>query len=125
MAGGLQHLDGAVNIDGHVVRRPLDGRNDVADTREVEGVAGAAERAIVRGQRADVALVQVDVGIARVMGQVGRATTHEVVDDVHAEPLVGEQIDHMAADEAGAAGHDHDRPRRHAARVALRVATLK
>jgi len=43
-----------VDVDGHVVRRPLDGRNDVADAGKVEGVAGAAERAIVRGQRTDV-----------------------------------------------------------------------
>ena len=125
MARGLQHLYGAVDVDGHVVRRPLGGRNGVADAGEVEDVAGGAEHAIVRGQRADVALVQVHVGIPRMMGQVGGAAAHEVVDDVHAEPLVCEQIDHMASDEAGATGHDRDSPRRHAARLALRVATLK
>ena len=42
------------------------------------------------------------------MRQIGLAAAHEVVDHADAEPALEQAVDHVAADEAGAAGDDGD-----------------
>jgi hypothetical protein len=44
------------------------------------------------------------------MFQVLQAAAHEVVDHPDGEPAVQQEIDQMAADEAGAAGDDSNPP---------------
>ena len=51
-------------------------------------------------------------------------TTGQIVDNAHFESAREQQIDHVAADEAGATGHDGDRFR-HAALSAFILRTLK
>ena len=53
--------------------------------------------------------------VAGVVGEVGLAAADEIVDDADAIAALEQQIDHVAADEAGAAGDDGDRLRAHAA----------
>ena len=52
------------------------------------------------------------------------APANQAVDHPHAIALFDQQIDHVTADEPRPAGHDGNRPSRHAAPIARIVRTL-
>ena len=58
--------------------------------------------------------------IAAVMGEIGLAAADQVVDHPHAIAALQQQIDHVAADEAGAAGDDCDTLAHYATRQLIR-----
>ena len=65
------------------------------------------------------------IGVRRVLCQIALATADKVVDDAHTAAMVDQAIDHVAADEAGAAGDDGNRARRaHVAPIRFIVRTL-
>jgi hypothetical protein len=97
-----------LDIGRHVLGRPFDRGNDVADAREVENVAGVREQAMAGFQRPYIDLFERQVRIGRVVGDVGFPPAHQAVDHAHGEAALQQQIDHMAADEAGAPGDDGD-----------------
>ena len=59
------------------------------------------------------------------VGDIGLAAADQVVDDAHAVAALDQEVDHVAADEAGAAGDDRDFARRaHLAPIFFMVRTL-
>ena len=58
--------------------------------------------------------MKLDAGIAGMPGQVGAASHRQIVDDEHVIATRGERVDDVAADETGAAGHQHAPRDRHA-----------
>ncbi len=122
VARRLEHPGGALDVHFHVLQRPLDRRHDVADAGEVEHVARAREGVVVGRQGPDVTEVADQVRAVAVMGQVEFAAAAQVVDRPHAVAALEQQVDHVAADESGAAGHDRIGLFRHGklVRVAVR-----
>jgi hypothetical protein len=123
-ARGLEHADRALRVDGEVVQRTLDRRHDVTDSREVKDVRRIREERTVRLERADVRHLERQRRIVAVVLEVLAASAREVVDHAHLEALRQEEIDHVAADEPGAAGDDCDRTA-HCGTSCLVVLTLK
>ena len=108
MTRRLEHVHGTVHVGIHVFQRTLDRRNDVADAGEVKYIVGAAKQARVRRELANVALLERQIRIAGVMCQVGGSASGQVVDHAHAVAAIEQDVDHVAADEAGATGHNRD-----------------
>jgi len=75
---------------------------------------------------ADVGRLEGDARIVAVVGNVAFAPAHEIVDHAYPVPLSDQEIDHVTADEAGAA-RDQSRPcgSRHLAPIFFMVLTLK
>src|SRR5207237_10722176 len=69
-------------------------------------VPSAGQDVDVWRERANVALIEEDLRVRIVLRQVRRAATDEIIDDADAEPSLDQKIDHVAADEPGAA-RDH------------------
>ena len=120
----LEHVDGALHVGRHVLERPLDRRHDVADAGEMEHVARAREQRVVRRDAPHVPALEADRR-ARQVPEVLLAAAHQVVDDADLVALLDQQVRHVAADEARAAGDDGDWPRAHRAPAAFIVRTLK
>ncbi len=78
----------------------------------MEHVIDAVEQRVARLIGADVGVLEHHVGIAGVVRDIGLAAADQIVDDAHAVAAVDQQIDHVAADEAGAAGDDGGLARR-------------
>jgi hypothetical protein len=91
----------------------------------MEDIACAAEQRIVRRVAADVALLDEEVGIGSEVGDVVDAAAHHAIDRAHREPLLEQEVRHVAADEPRAAGDDGDRAGTHAAFSSFRRRTLK
>ena len=66
-----------------------------------------------------------EVGIGLVVGEVLLAAADQVVDDAHGHAALEQQVDHVAADEAGATGDDGNCLVAHAACSAFNLRTLK
>ncbi len=111
-AGGFQQGEGADQIGLHEGRRPGDGAVHMALGGEVgDGVDGVlAQQPIHQRPVADVALHEAMPGrIGQLAQVVERAGVSQRVEGDDAEVGVGRQqvADEVAADEAGAAGHQH------------------
>ena len=91
----------------------------------MEHEAGAREGGVARFELPNVAAVDRDVRMASDMRQVRLMSAGEIVDHPHREAAGHEQINHVAADEAGASGDDRDRPLAHAAFSRCSRFTLK
>ncbi len=105
MTRRLEHVHSALHVGIHVFQRTLDRRDDVADAGEVKNIVGIAKQARVGGELANVALLERQAGIAGVVRQVGGPTSAQVVDHAHAVAAIEQDVDHVAADEAGATRH--------------------
>ena len=93
------------SIDGTMSPMPAKWKTRSAPVNS--GVAGL--------ERADVALLEREPRLAGVVGKVRLAAADQIVDHPDAVAAREQQIDHVAADEAGAAGDDGDRAVAHAA----------
>ena len=98
----------ALDICGHVIERALDGRYDVADSREVEHVLRAVEQRVSRHKVSNVPVLEYH-SVVLMMREILLPATGQVVDHPDVKPLLDQQIDHMAADEPGATSHDRNR----------------
>src|SRR5262249_33611516 len=105
MTRRLEHVHGTLDVDIHVFQRTLDRRDDVPDASEVKYIVGTAKQARVGRELANVALLERQAGVAGVVRQVGGSAPAQVVDYAHAVVALEQDVDHVAADEAGAAGH--------------------
>src|SRR5712692_7356726 len=101
----LEHVHGTLDVGVHVLQRTLDRRDDVSDAGEVKYIVGTAKQARVRDEVANVALLERQVRIACVVGQVGGSAPGQVVDHAHAVAAIEQDVYHVAADESGATGH--------------------
>jgi hypothetical protein len=117
-------LHGALNIHRHVVERRLDRRDDVADAGKVEDMVDAAEQRRSGPTGAHIAPLECKIGVCRMGGQIGLTAADEVVEDSDLMPARQQQLDHVAADEAGATGHQRDRAGAHLAPIRFMVRTL-
>src|SRR4029079_2280513 len=108
----------------HVLRRPLDRRYDVADAGEVEDVSCALEQGLAGLERANVALLEREIAVGLVLGEVLLAPPHQAVDDAHRHAALEQQVDHVAADKAGATGNHGNWLVAHAACNAFSLRTL-
>jgi hypothetical protein len=62
-----------------------------------------------QNQAPNVGDTQLHVRVARVAGKIALTATDQVVDDPHGKSALNQEVDHMAADEAGATGDDCNR----------------
>lgn len=106
MAAGIENGQRAGHVGPHVVERPFDGGHDVADPSQVKHVVGAAKKLVQAWRVRHVEPLDVDPVVLCVMLEVLESSGREVVDDRDLVISVHEEIDEMASDEAGAAGHD-------------------
>ncbi len=88
-------------------------------------IARAVEQVRLGRQVADVADLERQVGVARVVREIGFPSAAEVVQDPDAETACEQDVHHVTADEAGATGDHRHRLHGHAALVAFMVRTLK
>ena len=110
MARGFEHVNGALDVGVHVFGRPLDRGHDVADPGEVQHIIDAAEQALASGSRWRMSTSSNDKsGLAAWCSEIGHAAAAQIVDHADAITAPEQSVDHMAADEAGAAGDDGDR----------------
>ena len=72
----------------------------------MEDVVRAGEERRVRRELPDVVPVAGEIGVALDVGEVAAMAADEIVDDADRIAALEQQIDHVAADEAGAAGDD-------------------
>ena len=72
----------------------------------MEDEFGALEQRVAGIEPPDVALLEREPRLAGVVGKVRLAAADEIVDHPHAVAAGEQQIDHVAADETGAAGDD-------------------
>ena len=108
-----------------MIRRLLDGRNDVADAGQVKHVLCSGKDFRAGLQAANILPMTGEVGVARLMREVAAMAAGEVVDDADRKAAVQQKVDEVAADEAGAPGHDGDGLPAHAACSLFRRRTLK
>ena len=66
-----------------------------------------------------------EIAVGLVVGEVLLAPADQVVDDAHRHAALEQQVDHVAADEAGATGDDGNWLVAHAACSAFSLRTLK
>ena len=97
----------------------------MSNAGEVNNVSGATKQARLRLEVADVALFERQARIIGMMRQIGGAAAAQIVDDPNAKAALEQEIDHVAADEAGAPGNDRNWLLAHAALMAFIVRTLK
>ena len=112
MPRAFEHVHGALHVDRHVFERPLDRGHDVADAGEMKHVVDVAKQRVAGLIFENVGRFENDVGIAGVVGDVGLAAADQIVDDADAVAAFDQEVDHVAADEAGAAGDDRGLARR-------------
>ena len=105
-AASLQDGQGPVDVGPHIVYRALDGRDDVPDPAEVEDDVDPVEYGRGRAEIAHVDLLHGEPRIRAVLAEVLEASGDEVVDRADFETLREQEIDHVAADEPGAARDD-------------------
>src|SRR6266581_8623333 len=105
----LEYMHRSLDVNRHVFGGLLDGGHNVADTGEVKYIPSTREKLIVGSQGANVALIEDDVGIRLMLSQIRRAAADKIVDHTDAKPALDEEIDHVAADEAGTAGDNGKR----------------
>ena len=91
----------------------------------MEDVGGAFEQGLPGLQRANVAPLEREIAVGPVVGEVLLAPSHQIVDDAHHHAALEQQVDHVAADEAGATGDDCNGLVAHAACSAFSLRTLK
>ena len=72
----------------------------------MENIVGALEQRVAGLVVADVGRFKHDVRIVLVLGEVGFAAADQIVDHADDVAAFDQEVDHVAADEAGAAG-DH------------------
>ena len=125
MTRTFQSLDRALNIGSHVIRRSLDRRDNVADACEMEDMRGPVEHRIAGREIAYITHGQGETGIVRPVGNIALSPAAQIVKGTDNVIVVTEVIDHMRADEPGAAGHDRDSALVHAAFKRLSRRTLK
>ena len=75
----------------------------------MENIVGVGVKRVIAGDRDHVAGVQRHLSVVLMMGQIVGAPANQVVQHPHGDAAIAQQIDHMAADETGAAGDDGDR----------------
>ena len=109
MAGGFEHVNGALDVGVHVFGRPLDRGHDVADPGEMQHIIGPAKGARLGNKVADIDFLERQIRIGGMVSEVGHAAAAEIIDHTDAITVPEQSVDHMAADEAGAARHDGDR----------------
>src|SRR5262249_10636621 len=90
----------------NVVGWPFDRGHDVANAGEVEDELSVLEQRVIGVEFPDIALVEREPGLAVMLREVRLAAADEIVDHTHAIATREQQIDHVAADETGAAGDD-------------------
>jgi hypothetical protein len=105
---GFEQHEGAVDIGAVVGVRLADRRHDVGTRREMENALDAIGGAPNRGRVGDVALDDLDPGIAVVLAQVLAPADHETVEHAHRTAIRDQAIDQMASDEARSAGDKID-----------------
>jgi hypothetical protein len=105
MTRRLEHVHGTLHVGIHIFQRTLDRRDDVADAGEVKNIVGTAKQARVGHELANVTLLERQVRVTGVLRQVGGSASSQVVDHAHAVVALEQDVDHVAADEAGATGH--------------------
>ena len=115
----------ALDIDVHIGGRALNRRHDVANSREVKNIACIGEQRIAGLKVKNIANLEREVGIIGQVSEIRFTTASQIVDDSNAIIMPEHPIDHMAADEARAAGDDNDRPVGHAALSVFSCLTLK
>ena len=105
-AASLQDGQGPVDVGPHIVDRSLDGRDDVPDPAEVEDQVDPVEHGRRRAEVAHVDLLDGEPRVRPVLAEVLEPSGGEVVDRTDLEALREQEIDHVAADEPGAARDD-------------------
>src|SRR5579872_1977809 len=108
MTGTFQHGHGALHVDRQVFRRPLDRRYEVANAAVMKDIPSLAKQRIVRRVAANIAFLKDKLRIALMLRQIGATATGKIVDDAYAHTARQAQVDHVAADKAGASGDDGD-----------------
>jgi hypothetical protein len=115
----------SLNVGIHVLRWPLDRRNYVADAGEMKHVVRVPKQASIGLDVPNIALLEGEVWILRVLRQVGGSTAAQIVDDPHAIALVEQHIDHVTSNKTGATGNDRNLTRcAHFAPIVFIVRTL-
>ena len=90
-----------LNIGGHVFKRTLDGRNDVANAREVKYITYTAEKRVSGSETADIASLERQIRVGPVMREVLFPAADQAIYYPHREAPVEEKIHHVTADESG------------------------
>ena len=122
----FQHVHRALDVRRHVFHRPLDGRHDVADAREMEHVVHTRKQRVAGLVGADVGGFEGEIRVALVVGDIGLPAAHQIVDDADFVALADQQVDHVAADEASSPRNHGDLcGPRHLAPIFFIVLTLK
>src|SRR5208283_5278415 len=125
VTGAFKHANGALDVDVHVIDRPLDRGYDVTYPGEMKDVFRPLEDRIVRLQRTDVFPCTRQISIALVMDEVAAVSARQIVDDAHRKATHQQKINHMATDKAGASGDNRNGLHPQAALSRVRRRTLK
>jgi hypothetical protein len=102
VAGGEQHVEGALDVDGARGERILDGAGNRAERAQVEDDLGAADRVVDALVAAQLAFDDLDLEAREVGAVAGR----EVVEHADVVAPLEQVANEVRADEAAAAGND-------------------
>jgi hypothetical protein len=112
------------HVGGHVVDRPLDGGNNVANAGEVENELCPAEWIGPGIEFADVEMREGDEVASPVCRDIFRPPTDQVVDHLDPESARYQQVHHVGPDEARTARDHRQRRSAHRAPIFFMVRML-
>ncbi len=104
-----------MDINDHVIQRPLDRRHDIANAREVKNIAAIFKNRITRNQAPDIDPIAYQIRIALVMREIAFMSAGQIVEHAHTIAALQQEIHHVAPDETRATRNNRYRFAAHAA----------